>query len=153
MLDARLCPPPAEGLISYSAPEGQLMQPPFYPSASFNDSTYDGVHERRRVPPSAAFSVNPLSVTDGPLVQQEAVRGAGPADRRRDRPGQLPADSRARRVAGLRLPGLEERLAGDSGIRGDGVRVRQAEELHLHEGLQPHGDPGASFSSCGCCLT
>lgn len=38
-------------------------------------------------------------------------------------------------MAWLRLPGLEERLAGNSGIRGDGVCVRQAEKLHLHEGL------------------
>lgn len=41
--------PPADGLISYSTPEGQLMMPPGYPIASLNDSTYDGVHERRRV--------------------------------------------------------------------------------------------------------
>uniref|UniRef100_A0A8C4H886 Discoidin domain-containing receptor 2 n=1 Tax=Dicentrarchus labrax TaxID=13489 RepID=A0A8C4H886_DICLA len=38
-----------DGLISYSAPEGQLMMPPGYPIASLNDSTYDGVHERRRL--------------------------------------------------------------------------------------------------------
>uniref|UniRef100_A0A3Q3XAQ6 receptor protein-tyrosine kinase n=1 Tax=Mola mola TaxID=94237 RepID=A0A3Q3XAQ6_MOLML len=38
-----------DGLISYSAPEGQLMMPPGYPIASLNDSTYDGAHERRRV--------------------------------------------------------------------------------------------------------
>lgn len=41
--------PAADGLISYSAPEGQLMMPPGYPIASLNDSTYDGAHERRRV--------------------------------------------------------------------------------------------------------
>ena len=41
--------PPADGLISYSAPEGQPMNPPGYPIASFNDSTYDGAHERRQV--------------------------------------------------------------------------------------------------------
>lgn len=41
--------PPADGLISYSTPEGQLMMPPGYPIASLNDSTYDGAHERRRV--------------------------------------------------------------------------------------------------------
>lgn len=35
-------------------------------------------------------------------------------------------------MAWLRLPGLEKRLAG---IRGDGVRVRQAEKLHLDEGF------------------
>lgn len=40
---------PADGLISYSAPEGQLMMPPSSPIACLNDSTYDGVHERRRV--------------------------------------------------------------------------------------------------------
>uniref|UniRef100_A0A8C9YJV8 receptor protein-tyrosine kinase n=1 Tax=Sander lucioperca TaxID=283035 RepID=A0A8C9YJV8_SANLU len=38
-----------DGLISYSAPEGQLMMPPGYPIASLNDSTYDGVHEKRRL--------------------------------------------------------------------------------------------------------
>uniref|UniRef100_H2MRX7 Discoidin domain-containing receptor 2 n=1 Tax=Oryzias latipes TaxID=8090 RepID=H2MRX7_ORYLA len=36
-----------DGLISYSAPEGQLMMPPGYPPASLNDSIYDGTHERR----------------------------------------------------------------------------------------------------------
>ncbi|KAF6716962.1 Discoidin domain-containing receptor 2, partial [Oryzias melastigma] len=36
-----------DGLISYSAPEGQLMMPPAYPPASLNDSIYDGTHERR----------------------------------------------------------------------------------------------------------
>lgn len=41
--------PPADGLISYGTPEGQLMMPPGYPIASLNDSTYDGAHERRRV--------------------------------------------------------------------------------------------------------
>lgn len=41
--------PASDGLISYSAPEGQLMMPPGYPIASLNDSTYDGVHERRQV--------------------------------------------------------------------------------------------------------
>uniref|UniRef100_A0A3Q3IZE4 receptor protein-tyrosine kinase n=1 Tax=Monopterus albus TaxID=43700 RepID=A0A3Q3IZE4_MONAL len=38
-----------EGLISYSAPEGQLMMQPGYPFANLNDSTYDGVHEKRRL--------------------------------------------------------------------------------------------------------
>uniref|UniRef100_A0A665VIP1 Discoidin domain-containing receptor 2 n=1 Tax=Echeneis naucrates TaxID=173247 RepID=A0A665VIP1_ECHNA len=38
-----------DGLISYAAPEGQLMMPPGYPIASLNDSTYDGAHERRRL--------------------------------------------------------------------------------------------------------
>ncbi|KAI4819934.1 hypothetical protein KUCAC02_027935, partial [Chaenocephalus aceratus] len=38
-----------DGLISYSAPEGQLMMPPGYSIASLNDSTYDGAHERRRL--------------------------------------------------------------------------------------------------------
>uniref|UniRef100_A0A671UIF7 Discoidin domain-containing receptor 2 n=1 Tax=Sparus aurata TaxID=8175 RepID=A0A671UIF7_SPAAU len=37
-----------DGLISYSSPEGQPMNPPGYPIASFNDSTYDGAHERSR---------------------------------------------------------------------------------------------------------
>lgn len=39
--------PPADGLISYSTAEGQLMMPPGYPIASLNDSTYDGAHEKR----------------------------------------------------------------------------------------------------------
>ncbi|XP_030581560.1 discoidin domain-containing receptor 2-like isoform X3 [Archocentrus centrarchus] len=38
-----------DGLISYSAPEGQRMMPPGYPIATLNDSTYDGVHERGRL--------------------------------------------------------------------------------------------------------
>uniref|UniRef100_A0A672GDS7 receptor protein-tyrosine kinase n=1 Tax=Salarias fasciatus TaxID=181472 RepID=A0A672GDS7_SALFA len=38
-----------DGLISYSAPEGQLLMAPGYPVASLNDSTYDGAHERRRL--------------------------------------------------------------------------------------------------------
>uniref|UniRef100_A0A8C5G965 receptor protein-tyrosine kinase n=1 Tax=Gouania willdenowi TaxID=441366 RepID=A0A8C5G965_GOUWI len=38
-----------DGLLSYGAPEGQLMMPPGYPIASLNDSTYDGGHERRRL--------------------------------------------------------------------------------------------------------
>uniref|UniRef100_A0AAQ5XTU7 Discoidin domain-containing receptor 2 n=1 Tax=Amphiprion ocellaris TaxID=80972 RepID=A0AAQ5XTU7_AMPOC len=38
-----------DGLISYAAPEGQLMMPPGYPIASLNDSTYDGTRERRRL--------------------------------------------------------------------------------------------------------
>ncbi|XP_026176758.1 discoidin domain-containing receptor 2 [Mastacembelus armatus] len=37
-----------EGLISYSAPEGQLMVPPG-PIASLNDSTYDGTREGRKL--------------------------------------------------------------------------------------------------------
>ncbi|XP_054629369.1 discoidin domain-containing receptor 2 isoform X2 [Dunckerocampus dactyliophorus] len=38
-----------DGLISYSAPEGQLMTAPGFPVVSLNDSTYDGAHERRRL--------------------------------------------------------------------------------------------------------
>uniref|UniRef100_H3DH64 Discoidin domain-containing receptor 2 n=1 Tax=Tetraodon nigroviridis TaxID=99883 RepID=H3DH64_TETNG len=38
-----------DGLISYSAPEGQYMMPPGSPIACLNDSTYDGVRERRRL--------------------------------------------------------------------------------------------------------
>ncbi|XP_038143047.1 discoidin domain-containing receptor 2 isoform X3 [Cyprinodon tularosa] len=38
-----------DGLISYSAPEGQLMALPGYPHISLNDSTYDGVREKRRL--------------------------------------------------------------------------------------------------------
>lgn len=70
----------------------------------------------------------------GCLLTQEAVWRDGPADGRRDRPGRLLDDPSVPRVAGLRLPGLEERLAGHSGIRGNGVCFRQAAQLHLHEG-------------------
>lgn len=38
-----------EGLIAYSAPEGQVMMPPSSPIANLNDSTYDGTRERRRL--------------------------------------------------------------------------------------------------------
>uniref|UniRef100_A0A3P8VPI4 receptor protein-tyrosine kinase n=1 Tax=Cynoglossus semilaevis TaxID=244447 RepID=A0A3P8VPI4_CYNSE len=38
-----------DGLISYSTPEGQLMKLPGFPVVSLNDSTYDGVQERRRL--------------------------------------------------------------------------------------------------------
>ncbi|XP_034152435.1 discoidin domain-containing receptor 2 isoform X2 [Esox lucius] len=39
-----------DGLISYSSPEGQQMySSPGYPIVSLNDSTYDGVHERRKL--------------------------------------------------------------------------------------------------------
>ncbi|XP_029018927.1 discoidin domain-containing receptor 2 isoform X2 [Betta splendens] len=38
-----------EGLVSYGAPEGQQLQRPGLPLASFNDSTYDGVRDRRRL--------------------------------------------------------------------------------------------------------
>uniref|UniRef100_A0A3Q2EES7 receptor protein-tyrosine kinase n=1 Tax=Cyprinodon variegatus TaxID=28743 RepID=A0A3Q2EES7_CYPVA len=38
-----------DGLISYSAPEGQLMALPGNPHISLNDSTYDGVREKRRL--------------------------------------------------------------------------------------------------------
>uniref|UniRef100_A0A3B3TNJ5 receptor protein-tyrosine kinase n=1 Tax=Poecilia latipinna TaxID=48699 RepID=A0A3B3TNJ5_9TELE len=39
-----------DGLLSYSAPEGQLMMAPGNPSViSLNDSTYDGVHEKRKL--------------------------------------------------------------------------------------------------------
>uniref|UniRef100_A0A3Q2YB62 receptor protein-tyrosine kinase n=1 Tax=Hippocampus comes TaxID=109280 RepID=A0A3Q2YB62_HIPCM len=36
-----------DGLISYSAPEGQLMPQPGLPTAILNDSTYDGAHQKR----------------------------------------------------------------------------------------------------------
>ncbi|RXM93481.1 Discoidin domain-containing receptor 2 [Acipenser ruthenus] len=36
-----------DGLLSYSAPEGQIMAVPGYPIAYLNDSTYDGFLERR----------------------------------------------------------------------------------------------------------
>ncbi|XP_043967827.1 discoidin domain-containing receptor 2-like isoform X4 [Gambusia affinis] len=39
-----------DGLLSYSAPEGQLMMSPGNPAViSLNDSTYDGVHEKRKL--------------------------------------------------------------------------------------------------------
>nr|XP_057927117.1 discoidin domain-containing receptor 2 isoform X3 [Doryrhamphus excisus] len=38
-----------DGLISYNAPEGQLMMAAGVPTASLNDSTYDGVHESRKL--------------------------------------------------------------------------------------------------------
>lgn len=38
-----------DGLVSYSAPEGQIMMPPGFPIASFNDSTYDGSRDHRRL--------------------------------------------------------------------------------------------------------
>ncbi|MEQ2254857.1 hypothetical protein ILYODFUR_007913 [Ilyodon furcidens] len=38
-----------DGLVSYSAPEGQLMMLPSYPHISLNDSTYDGVHDKRKL--------------------------------------------------------------------------------------------------------
>lgn len=72
--------------------------------------------------------------TDGRLVPQEAVRWFGSIDGRRDGPGRLHADPSVPRVARLRLPGLEERLTGHSGLCGDGVCFRQATELHLNEG-------------------
>uniref|UniRef100_G3NAT0 receptor protein-tyrosine kinase n=1 Tax=Gasterosteus aculeatus aculeatus TaxID=481459 RepID=G3NAT0_GASAC len=48
-LNVSLCRRPADGLISYGAPEGQFMMPPGFPNVSLNDSTYDGAHERRRL--------------------------------------------------------------------------------------------------------
>ncbi|KAL0979844.1 hypothetical protein UPYG_G00190560 [Umbra pygmaea] len=41
--------PWSDGLISYSSPEGQQMLPPWFPFASLNDSTYDGVNEGRKM--------------------------------------------------------------------------------------------------------
>ncbi|KAM4576078.1 discoidin domain-containing receptor 2 isoform 1-T1 [Odontesthes bonariensis] len=38
-----------DGLISYSAPEGQLMMLPGYSIVNLSDSTYDGVHKRRKL--------------------------------------------------------------------------------------------------------
>lgn len=97
------------------------MMPPGSPIACLNDSTYDGVHERRRVERTRATApLFPPAVSDS-CVTQEAVWRDWAADGRRDRLGRLPHDSSVPRVAGLRLPGLEERLAGHSGIRGDGV--------------------------------
>lgn len=41
--------PWTDGLMAYSAPEGQMMMSPGHPVANLNDSTYDGVFERRRL--------------------------------------------------------------------------------------------------------
>ncbi|XP_053509953.1 discoidin domain-containing receptor 2 [Ictalurus furcatus] len=38
-----------DGLTAYTAPEGHTMMAPGYPITPLNDSTYDGVQERRRV--------------------------------------------------------------------------------------------------------
>ncbi|XP_077571525.1 discoidin domain-containing receptor 2-like isoform X1 [Stigmatopora nigra] len=38
-----------DGLIWYSAPEGQLMAQPGFPTAILNDSTYDGALQKRRL--------------------------------------------------------------------------------------------------------
>ncbi|KAL2091825.1 hypothetical protein ACEWY4_011623 [Coilia grayii] len=38
-----------DGLTAYSAPEGQVMMAPGYSVATLNDSTYDGVFERRKL--------------------------------------------------------------------------------------------------------
>ncbi|XP_037114868.1 discoidin domain-containing receptor 2 [Syngnathus acus] len=38
-----------DGLISYSAPEGQLMTQLGLPTAVLNDSTYDGTHQKRKL--------------------------------------------------------------------------------------------------------
>ncbi|XP_033828597.1 discoidin domain-containing receptor 2 isoform X2 [Periophthalmus magnuspinnatus] len=38
-----------DGLVSYSAPEGQIMTPPGFPVVSLNDSTYDGSRQRGRL--------------------------------------------------------------------------------------------------------
>ncbi|CAL8263338.1 unnamed protein product [Boreogadus saida] len=38
-----------DGLVAYSAAEGQVMRPPGFALASLNDSTYDGTHLRRRL--------------------------------------------------------------------------------------------------------
>uniref|UniRef100_A0A7N6BR77 receptor protein-tyrosine kinase n=1 Tax=Anabas testudineus TaxID=64144 RepID=A0A7N6BR77_ANATE len=54
-----------EGLISYSAPEGQLMQQPGHPIANFSDSTYDGVNERRRVTTLRNTNCGLGQLTDG----------------------------------------------------------------------------------------
>lgn len=40
---------PTDGLISYTAPEGQLMAQPGLPTAILNDTTYDGTHQKRPV--------------------------------------------------------------------------------------------------------
>lgn len=87
---------------------------------------------------SAHGPLHPCSapaVSDCCCVTQEAVWRDGAADGRCDRLGRLPNDSSVPRVARLRLPGLEERHAGHSGIRGDGVCLWQTAELHLHEGV------------------
>uniref|UniRef100_A0A3B4FM28 receptor protein-tyrosine kinase n=1 Tax=Pundamilia nyererei TaxID=303518 RepID=A0A3B4FM28_9CICH len=57
-----------DGLISYSAPEGQRMQPPGYPIANLNDSTYDGVHERGKLFGGLG------QLTDGVIGQDDFTR-------------------------------------------------------------------------------
>ena len=52
----------ADGLVSYSSAEGQLMMPPGYSIASLNDSIYDGTHHRR----SASLSLSGLTPKPGP---------------------------------------------------------------------------------------
>lgn len=51
----------ADGLLSYSAPEGQLMMSPGNPAViSLNDSTYDGVHEKRSGSVNTSRSGSPV---------------------------------------------------------------------------------------------
>ncbi|XP_036454084.1 discoidin domain-containing receptor 2 [Colossoma macropomum] len=56
-----------DGLTAYSAPEGQTMMAPGYPITSLNDSTYDGVLERRRLLGGLG------QLTDGVIGQDDFV--------------------------------------------------------------------------------
>ncbi|KAL6466154.1 hypothetical protein MHYP_G00262870 [Metynnis hypsauchen] len=56
-----------DGLTAYSAPEGQTMMAPGYPITSLNDSTYDGVLERRRLLGGLG------QMTDGVIGQDDFV--------------------------------------------------------------------------------
>ncbi|XP_052453663.1 discoidin domain-containing receptor 2-like [Carassius gibelio] len=62
-----------DGLTAYRCPEGQTMMAPGYPITPLNDSTYDGVLERRKL--SAGLG----QLTDGVIGQDDFVQ------RRQDR--------------------------------------------------------------------
>lgn len=122
---------------SLTAPQrASLWCPPVLPlPASMTPPTMGSTREGEW---STDVTLHPCSapaVSDCCCVTQEAVWRDGAADGRRDWLGRLPHDSSVPRVAGLRLPGLEERLTGHSGIHGDGVCLWQTAELHLHEGV------------------
>ncbi|XP_041854820.1 discoidin domain-containing receptor 2 isoform X2 [Melanotaenia boesemani] len=60
-----------DGLVSYSAPEGQLMSSPGYLTVNLNDSTYDGVHERRKLFGGLGQLTNGVIGRDDFLVPRE----------------------------------------------------------------------------------
>ncbi|XP_062873692.1 discoidin domain-containing receptor 2 [Trichomycterus rosablanca] len=57
-----------DGLTAYSAPEGHTMMAPGYPITPLNDSTYDGVQERRRLLGGLG------QLTDGAIGQDDFTR-------------------------------------------------------------------------------